>query len=34
MVPMKETVAQFTARVKADHARWGDVIKKAGIKPE
>lgn len=34
MVPMKESVAEFTARVKNDHARWGEIIRRAGVKPE
>jgi tripartite-type tricarboxylate transporter receptor subunit TctC len=32
--PVLTTPAQFAAQIKNDHAMWGDVIKKAGIKPK
>jgi tripartite-type tricarboxylate transporter receptor subunit TctC len=31
---LKESVEQFAARVKADHARWREIVQNAGIKPE
>jgi tripartite-type tricarboxylate transporter receptor subunit TctC len=34
MAPLKESVEQFAARVKADHARWREIVQNAGIKPE
>jgi tripartite-type tricarboxylate transporter receptor subunit TctC len=32
--PVPTTPAQFAAQIKNEYAMWGDVIKKAGIKPE
>jgi tripartite-type tricarboxylate transporter receptor subunit TctC len=34
MAPIKESVEQFAARVRADHAKWGEVVKVAGIKAD
>jgi hypothetical protein len=34
MAPIKESVEQFAARVRADHAMWGEVVKLAGIKAD
>jgi tripartite-type tricarboxylate transporter receptor subunit TctC len=33
-IPMKESVDAFQKRIVADHAKWRDVIHKAGIQPE
>ena len=32
--PVRTTPAQFAAEIKNEYAMWGDVIKKAGIKPQ
>jgi tripartite-type tricarboxylate transporter receptor subunit TctC len=32
--PVPTTPAQFAAQIRNEYAMWGDVIKKAGIKPE
>jgi tripartite-type tricarboxylate transporter receptor subunit TctC len=32
--PMKMTAAEFTARIKRDHAMWGELVKVAGVKME
>jgi tripartite-type tricarboxylate transporter receptor subunit TctC len=34
ILPMKETVEQFQKRIIADHAKWRDIVRRAGIKPE
>ena len=32
--PLKETPAQFSARMRADHERFRDIVKAAKLKPE
>lgn len=32
--PLKETPEEFTARVRADHEKWREVVRAAGLKPE
>jgi tripartite-type tricarboxylate transporter receptor subunit TctC len=34
ILPMKESPEQFQKRIVADHARWRDMVRNAGIKPE
>jgi tripartite-type tricarboxylate transporter receptor subunit TctC len=34
ILPMKESVEQFQKRIVSDHAKWRDIVQKAGIKPE
>jgi tripartite-type tricarboxylate transporter receptor subunit TctC len=34
IVPMRESVEQFQKRIVADHAKWRDIVRKAGIKQE
>ena len=34
ILPMKESVDAFQKRIAADHLKWRDVVKNAGIQPE
>ncbi len=34
ILPMKESVEQFQKRIVTDHAKWRDIVRTAGIKPE
>jgi tripartite-type tricarboxylate transporter receptor subunit TctC len=34
ILPMRESVEQFQKRIIADHLKWRDVVKNAGIQPE
>jgi len=34
IVPIRESVDQFQKRIVSDHAKWRDVVRNAGIKPE
>jgi tripartite-type tricarboxylate transporter receptor subunit TctC len=31
--PIASTPEQFTAHIQAERAKWGEVVKRAGIKP-
>jgi tripartite-type tricarboxylate transporter receptor subunit TctC len=32
--PMRMTTEEFAARIKRDHAMWGELVKTAGVKME